>query len=792
MKSQILISILVLSILATTDLKAQLYKIPFEQKLENSELIVEGKVIGQTSYIANEEVYTENLIEISKVIKGAYADPTLKIITMGGEVDGFLFTWTHLAKLHLNEYGIFFLKQTERPLNMATGKNAPAFDIYSSSQGVYRIFHEGKNKTKAVSALDEFSRLEQLYERLSYDDSDSKPLFEFGQKDGGEERNCIIYKIEPRTIAPFSNPTQVEADIFVKVDSSGFPLYKGNFSLKYDTVVFGKNIVQNGYLTFTNGEFNSSYYNLSFNDLADDHFEMKLEANTTNLSSLETVDTAYKKVATVYLTILGWSGGEVIDWDPELSLIENYYIEEGTGFVKEFDCTKVVFSEACPNITEITPLTAAARVGLMSENGIPGVITIKGTDFTDPMPGEIIPENYRVKFKNAGTDGEWIAPFEGDYISWTDTEIKVKVPSVGYRNNCDDIEHDSYAGTGKVRVVKVGAFCISLCFGTSDDELYIPFATKNTYQTNAGGWKESVRTLLANRDGDGGYSFYFKDNFKNYPGAVDAFKRALETWRCATFVNFDVRELSDIPNISGACFIDLASLPAGVNSTTRAVTAIDPENCGDEPNVLFSYSPSMWMKFRDKKEDGTAIDWHTGTNMPTLNWDSEIDLETIALHELGHAHLLRHTKNNENVMFPSATEYRRNLTMDDENGGNHIVELSTQSPVDCPSSGMTKLSPADCGITPIIETKESMIVVEIYPNPAFDKVHIRIINWNFNTGTSIVLRNELGQSMLEKNITGAHTILDVSNLPSGIYIVELAASEGQRIVLGKFSKIWKP
>ncbi len=66
-------------------------------------------------------------------------------------------------------------------------------------------------------------------------------------------------------------------------------------------------------------------------------------------------------------------------------------------------------------------------------------------------------------------------PLEGDYLEYTNTKIRVKVPTVGYIDNSDDLYsgdeiNDGVACTGKVRVCKDRLFKC-WCFVTSEDEL---------------------------------------------------------------------------------------------------------------------------------------------------------------------------------------------------------------------------------------------------------------------------------------------------------------------------------
>ena len=184
---------------------------------------------------------------------------------------------------------------------------------------------------------------------------------------------------------------------------------------------------------------------------------------TTNTSELEQVGTDFRHLASVQMNLIGWSSDTPLEWNPNDGNTSNLYVEANTELIKLFECAEVILEEsgplADPEITSFTPNIAAAGVKNNSDNvvPIPGIVTITGTEFETPAAGEARPDGYYVKFETLG--GSWIAPLEGDYISWTDTEIQVRVPSIGYDNNSDDIIEDfntDIACTGRIRICRDG------------------------------------------------------------------------------------------------------------------------------------------------------------------------------------------------------------------------------------------------------------------------------------------------------------------------------------------------
>jgi hypothetical protein len=298
--------------------------------------------------------------------------------------------------------------------------------------------------------------------------------------------------------------------------------------------------------------------------------------------------------------------------------------------------------------------------------------------------------------------------------------------------------------------------------------------------------------LLRNINGTGGYTIRFQQNFKDLGGAVGAFKRALTTWRCATQVHFEVNDVGIPVGTPGSCIVRLQSLGAG----TRGATAFNFENCGTEPNIDFSAShQGFLMSFN------SDINWHTGTNMPPLNWNNlgmgtlQADIESTSLHELGHAHLLLHTCNADNVMFrpgpgqSSTDEYRRALTDDDENGGDHISMLSSsQAAPSCDGSSMVLIDLADCDITPVFEINGNSFEFSVFPNPVSSSVFVKLKDNTQNLGGHLSIYNGQGLLIGDNHLHADEAVFNTSSFPSGIYYIQFTSETNHSFFISKFTK----
>ncbi len=146
---------------ANTLLFAQLYEIPLDQKIDESQIIVEGKVVKSESFIGNYgRIYTAHKVEIQRIFKGTdFRESHLTIITRGGKVDDRITTWTHLLNLEEGESGIFFLRPTIHPVPIIRDFPNDNFDVFSSSQGFLK-YVDGLEGKLAVTQFQRYANIE--------------------------------------------------------------------------------------------------------------------------------------------------------------------------------------------------------------------------------------------------------------------------------------------------------------------------------------------------------------------------------------------------------------------------------------------------------------------------------------------------------------------------------------------------------------------------------------------------------------------------------------------------------
>jgi hypothetical protein len=291
-----------------------------------------------------------------------------------------------------------------------------------------------------------------------------------------------------------------------------------------------------------------------------------------------------------------------------------------------------------PTISGFSPTTIPAGTG--------AILTITGTNFN------AVRGTGSVGFRNADNGGtNYVMPLATDYVSWTDTEIQVRVPSSGTAF--------SGAGTGTIRVINSDPDTV-----VSAAILTIPYSYSNPQD----GTPKTYIPVHYGQNGIGGYTFRMETNFAANTAARASFVRAMDTWVCNTQMNWYLGATTTIDSsvndgVNVIRFELLNELPAGV----LAVCISNYGLCGS-PAVAVVTDIDMIF---DNQASG-SFTWEYGPATPS---SSEVDFQTVALHELGHGHQLSHVISPGAVMHYSISKGQttRTLSANDITGGNLVT-----------------------------------------------------------------------------------------------------------------------
>ncbi|MFA1773349.1 IPT/TIG domain-containing protein [Rufibacter glacialis] len=322
-----------------------------------------------------------------------------------------------------------------------------------------------------------------------------------------------------------------------------------------------------------------------------------------------------------------------------------------------------------PLITNLSPLNLRAGTG--------DVLTITGSNF-----GSTRGSGY-VEFRNADDGGKtFVKPLNADYLSWTDTEIKVKVPSYGIDGGT--------AGSGVVRVINSDPNT-----ATSALSLTIIYAHSNVgYESEE--QKISMQSvqprLIAPNGQGGGYLFRFGASFESNTPALYAFKRAMNEWSCKTYINWNTVSNAAVANtaednINSVRFANSGELPTNVLGRTISRY----RGC-----ILNGTTVNFWVREIDM-EFSPRSDWQYGPDAAT---NRQFDFQSVVVHELGHAHQLSHLILPRAVMHYAVAAGQVSRTLSPESdiaGGNYVMAQSATLPP-CNVNPMKPRTANDCAI----------------------------------------------------------------------------------------------
>lgn len=351
-----------------------------------------------------------------------------------------------------------------------------------------------------------------------------------------------------------------------------------------------------------------------------------------------------------------------IDMDQRFEDLDHLYeiIEQRTGTpansIKALPLVASSRNPIAPAITGIAPLTVKA--------GMTDEITITGTGFGTSV-GFVL-------FKDPDTGGATETAVQPIASDWTDSSIKVTVPSK--------------AGTGEIRIQTA----TSQFSPESAQVLDVEFALANT---SSGDLKYLVDHLA---DGDGGYKLQYSTStanngvsFTSVFGATDAFERALDSWHAASGLNVytgtDCGTVTvNVPLSDGQNIVsfdsDAYDLDTEHSSSTLAVAFTWTSQLSGGGQSTENEIIGMDIIFRrDQTNGGGApagfVNWNFSAGSPGVG---ETDFESVALHEIGHLSGLGHVIDAPEVMhyqIVTGTE-KRSLGVNDAAGSTTVVNYS--------------------------------------------------------------------------------------------------------------------
>jgi len=396
----------------------------------------------------------------------------------------------------------------------------------------------------------------------------------------------------------------------------------------------------------------------------------------------------------------------------------------------DVDLTTQESDRSAPVITNLNPLSVSA--------GTRTAITISGSGFGATQGSG------RVAFKNSDNGGGSVVNVTDPkyYISWSDNTIQVIVPG--------DVMANAI-GTGTVSVTNNSAQA-----GTSSQTLTVTF---NRYEIALNSTLE--QTFFYNDNASGGYTFAPHTEVAALPAATAAIQRAMDTWTCASNVNWILSPTSTTTDVAASDGVNVirfdngSELGAGVLGMGSTYWS-----------YCFGTMENYWKvtEMDITLDDGT--NWNYGPSSPG---GAQYDFESVILHELGHLHQFNHLINTSSTMHYAIANgaMRRTLLSSDITGANVVMTASATDASDAGVSAMVPYTNNPSCIPTSADNISSHIDQPVYPNPATDFIRVK-----FNSNSKIEVFNLIGESF-DVTIAGDN-LIDVSTLSRGIYVLKIS------------------
>lgn len=323
------------------------------------------------------------------------------------------------------------------------------------------------------------------------------------------------------------------------------------------------------------------------------------------------------------------------------------------------------FQPATPIINSVQAVAAIASFTPTSITaGTYSVLTINGSGFGTTTG--------TVSFRNADDGGgTFINALPTEIVSWSATQIQVKVPSE--------------AGTGVIRVNGV----------SSTQTLIIPYSHLNVVYTNTTTATDYAFVTRHVAKQSGGYMWTYNTGFNSNAPAKAAFERSLQSWRCATYINWTLSgSTSTVNAAAGGDGVNIVTFNPSLGTGILGNCYSYWSGCGTAPNMNW-FVTELDIQFANNPSSG-SFTWQYGPAAPT---GSQYDFESVTVHELGHGHQLGHVINSSDLMHWSISngQSKRNLNSDDLNGGLAVMVRNTSGTV-CSQTMMTPLTASNCAL----------------------------------------------------------------------------------------------
>lgn len=580
----------------------------------------------------------------------------------------------------------------------------------------------------------------------------------------GKSGESIETYISNVTTVNSGNSTYCDVEISVKSNTNNIFLDAMVFKLKYNKNSFGNNV--SSATSFTqNSLFPSNVYNLvSISDQNDS--TLKVYFFTTFTTPPRTQITTTGKIIGTFripYTNCKLLANLKIDTNSNFALYSYFTNSSTSSTVTQFSS----FIAGSFNAGSVCPPV----INNISNNlraGTGDILTIDGNNFGN-IKGNI-------SMKNADGLPDYIALDKYDITQWTNSQIKIKVPSIVDSADFNGTVYNKHpVGSGPLKVTDA--------YGTTSTSpfVYINYAVANGSKLY-NGVNAKTNVLLYSDNNDGIYHYKLNANITN-PLMIDCIKAAIRRWRCTTgmpIVLDNGTVTNNINNNDGINVILLNNISnLDIHATTWNHTISACSNDSTIPIPLFGNDIEI-----NQNQTRFIYDTTGSKNIPV----DSIDFFATIMHELGHAIGLKHVLNLDMIMIYGADNSiitpvnKRNLFIknNDLASGNYMVNNSLVTPngLNCAYNYALNIQPTNCTWNNSLSNINSdLLEFKAFPNPFNTTINLEF-NANQKTIATLVIYDVMGNKVYDNkeiNVKSGSNNFTVSNLnlSNGLYFINL-------------------
>lgn len=780
-----------------------------------SDYIFEGKVVEICTYEdADGNIFTNNIIDISRFVKGQLNCGTVSVVTRGGQYENRDSRVSHTTRFTIGVIGIFFCvdnNQFPQPFtecNIATDNPMSLTTTITdfSYIGYYTDFineiAEGQNS--------QFASLQELYDFINnntpfqlincnpgilakvYDyqkalNNKSIPLTNSSNKPKKKIRTDYLdYQFVNFEVTGVS-PKYFEFDVQINSNTANLYLHESAFRLKYNPQAFGTNIASNVQVNLATGFPASTYNYIQKIDKSDSvvsiwtHPAVNGQPKTL-ISSTFFQDFLHIKIPMPncdrFPNIYTDTFSNILDYS-EYTIDPFYTQAQAVPFDYVFLDDTLAGTLCYPQITEVKSQATGTNI---TSAGTHDVITLRGNHFGANS------DSASVLLLNADDMATYFPIQKSDVVIWTDTMMKFVLYSNFDSTNSNPILNTSYAQTvpASCNVGFINKWHLRDSM-SSNHFLDINYALANLVNedTTLNIYYKSKAYLFGVQPARE-YAFRMNSNITN-DSMKWCIQAAFNHWRCLTGVNF-VLDTTPTNKIVNYDFFNTVVIDNNLASNTIALATVSLGACidasqpvGEVYDIDISINQSLVSQFFYDT---------TGTKTKPM---FKRDFYRAIKHEIGHALLQWHVADEHDLMYHADIPFADSVIGSQRNSdfrtmnniaGDSIVYSSVNQNLynyGCPDYYPMILQDT-CSIkivNGINDISKSDILFDAYPNPTSSIIYF---NLPIEGNKTIRIFDLTGRLINISNTKSNKAEYNVSNLPKGIYVAELILDSNRKTI----------